>query len=252
MKKVPIYLMGFLAVVLGASSAHAAGSATLDFVEHQVEVETGDVFDMTMVVNSHGESYDTIRADVSFPNKNLEVIKFVLENASPLVSPGNFIDNSKGQFSLGSHTTGYKINESRVYAKVTLRALEPGQATLQIDDTSRVIQTGEEKINASALGKGVVTVKPKAPVKPVAQQIKTYPLELQRRAIGTFGAFKGFLPAKHEEWQVILTMLEGYQGRRNLEKERVAISRYITKYKKAPSSDFEWKVVAALAYHDNF
>lgn len=139
-------------------SVHAAGEATMSLDTEVYEVTHGESFDVTLSVDPHGESLDTVRAIVTFDPTILTTQGVRLSGRFDRVAPGNYYDNEAGKISWGAFTLEGPVTTNGSFITMTFLALASGEGNIEISSGSRAINNGEEKIDVSSLGEATVQV----------------------------------------------------------------------------------------------
>lgn len=138
-------------------SASAAGQALLSLSPVSQAVSVGDIFTIDVVVDPHGVTLDTVRANLNFSADKLQVISFDLGNLYPTVAPGSYFDNSKGMISEGGTVLGGEVKIKGVFGTITFQATTKGNASIAVLKGSKLIRAGKENIN-QFLGRASVTI----------------------------------------------------------------------------------------------
>ena len=172
MKKLFIITIAILTILGLGATALAQGKATIYFSPESKEVLAGNSFNISIMVNPNGESLDTVRAIVNYPADKLEAVYFNLGNAYPNQSPGNYIDNSQGILSQGGAIFGGQTSKTGTFGTITFKALQAGEAAVSLNEDSKLIKSGQEKIDLSSLGKAVITIKSQAAEGAIAEELK--------------------------------------------------------------------------------
>lgn len=254
MKKLAAILLGL--VTLGglsmASVTHASGNATLWFSPQTYTVQTGDTVEVALAVNPTGESIDTVRANVSFSASMLEVVSFTLGSAFPYATPGNGWDNSAGTLTEGAYVYGSPVIVDSTFGTITFRALASGAATVSIDDDSKLIYEGEEKINSLSLGSAAITISGETVA--ATEPTTTSDASLEAQALVYFGAFAGRMPSSSVDWEALHCIAYDTckPTTQIVSHEQQALVAFGEKYAKMPSSTLDWNTLHALAYTNVF
>lgn len=273
MKKIAVLFLGLALSVasFGISTAHAAGSATLTLSPTNTTVETGDSFTLSVLVDPNGESLDTVRLELNYDADMLEVTAFDLGSMFPYQSPSNEIDNTNGMLSQGAFKFGDPVESSGTFATITFHALSAGSASISVDSDSRLIEDGDEKIDAGALGSASITISGDD-VDAEAEEVTTDAEEeeeateettsgstgtgtsasLEEQALVYFGAFYASMPSSEDDWAALHCIAYGgcKGDPQDLAAEQAALVIFGEKYGTMPSTDMEWNVVHTLAYTD--
>lgn len=151
-------MMGVALVFSVSVPVQAAGQATIGFSPTSKSVEQGASFNIDIVVNSNGESIDTVRAFLSFDPSLLQVENFSLGSLYPNVSPGNIVDNQNGYLSEGGFAKNGQISTSGEFGTITFKTKQAGEANLRIVSGSRLISIGEEKISDAGYGQATINI----------------------------------------------------------------------------------------------
>ncbi|MBI4435304.1 hypothetical protein HY630_01400 [Candidatus Uhrbacteria bacterium] len=151
------FLVAMVVLVPGLP-ALAAGSATLSLGTATYEAARGGHFDVTVQVDPHGESLDTVRAVLTFDPTVASVQSVRLSGAFDRVAPGNYYDNATGRLSWGAFTLEGSVTAPTPFITVTFLALAAGGGNIQISSDSRAISNGEEKINTAQLAQASIDV----------------------------------------------------------------------------------------------
>lgn len=138
--------------------AHAAGSATMSLDQASYQVTRGELFDVTVSVDPHGESLDTARAVVTFDPSVVNAQGVRLVGSFDRVAPGNYFDSETGRISWGAFTLEGPVTTATPFITITFIAVAAGDGNIQISSDSRAISNGEERINTAGLGAATVEV----------------------------------------------------------------------------------------------
>lgn len=261
MKKIAVLFLGLAIGIanVGISTAQAAGTATLSLSPTNTSVETGDSFSLSVLVDPNDESLDTVRVDLSFDPDLVEVLSFDLGSLFPNLSPSNDIDNDAGTLSYGAFKFGTPVSSSGTLATVTFHALSSGTATIVVENTSRLIDDGSEKIDTSSLGESRISITGAAVESeaPAEEETSTgtgttTSASLEAQGLVYFGAFYGRMPSSANDWSALHCIAYGgcKGSPRDLAAEQAALVIFGAKYAKMPSTDMEWNVIDTLAYTD--
>ncbi|MFH1253481.1 MAG: cohesin domain-containing protein [Candidatus Uhrbacteria bacterium] len=255
MKTLAAILLGLMTLggLSVSSVAHASGDALLWFSPQTYTVQTGSTVDVVLKVNPNGESIDTVRANLSFPPAFLEVVSFTLGSQFPYATPGNAWSNSAGTLSEGAYVYGSPVLTEGTFGTITFRALSSGTATVSIDDDSRLIYEGDEKINLSSLGSATVTVGGTA-VAPTQSVVPSTSASLEQQALVYFGAFSGRMPSNGVDWEALHCIAYDTCSPtvQIVAHEQQALVAFGEKYARMPSSQLDWNTLHALAYTNVF
>ena len=141
-------------------SVTAAGSATMTFNEKKLDVQTGEIFDLSIKVNPNGEKLDTVRSVITFDPTILEVKNVSLSGSFNRNTPANGWDNKSGKISWGGFSLDGAVTSSTDLISITFLPLQKGNTTVKISGDSKAISNGEEKIDITSLDEMKVNVLP--------------------------------------------------------------------------------------------
>lgn len=264
----------FLLASIGISVVQAAGASSLSLSASTSTVNTADTFVATVSVAPNAESLDMARVDVSYDASKLEVLSFSNGSLFPNYAPGNWYDNNKGTMTYGVYKYGTPVTATGTLVTVKFRALSAGSTVVKIENTSKLISDGSEKLNTSALGSFSVSVvgptvsqiNP-SPVQPIdiapsqtvsspvpspAPVVTTVNKTWEATALKYFGAFFAHMPSSANDWQALHCMAYGgcQPNPRDVQKEQIALETFGAKYGKMPATTIEWNVLHTIAYTD--
>lgn len=149
MKKTIVGLLALL--VLSPSLAFAAGAATLTVESSRVPAHVGELFDVRISGNTHGEVIDTVRAVVTFDPTMVRAQSVRLLGTLNRTAPGNYIDNASGKVSWGAFSLEGPVNQNFDFASVTFLALKEGSTDINISPDSHMISDGEERVDGAGV-----------------------------------------------------------------------------------------------------
>lgn len=129
----------------------AAANFSLSGTTNNLKV--GQNFSVQVKVTAQ-EAIDTARIVLNFPSNLVQAQAVVLNGPLGSASPGNSINNTGGQLSWGGFSVDNPLTGTANFARVTFRALAPGQGSLMVASNSRLIANGEEKNNFG----GIITL----------------------------------------------------------------------------------------------
>ncbi|MEK7665298.1 MAG: cohesin domain-containing protein [Patescibacteria group bacterium] len=258
MKKLAVLAFGMMTFGLLAPVAHASGQAIMSLSPTSVSAVVGDTFSLTVSVDPNGETLDTARADISFTSSNLEVLDVTLGSLFPAASPGNSTSNTDGTLSYGGYKFGGDVTESGTFLTITLHALAGGTATVSVTDDSRLISSGDEKIDLTQLGSATITITGTGTAVSEAEEEDEVDTDasLEQQALVYFGAFAGRMPSSGTDWSALHciaydTCNPSASGR-VVSREATSLEVFGAKYAKLPSSTMDWNTIHALAYTEVF
>ncbi len=260
MKKIVALFFGLAVAfsgVLPAMPARAAGDAQLTLSPPNVTVETGEEFSISVLVDPNGELLDTVRVNLSFDASMVEVVWFDLGSQFPSLSPGYELDNDNGEVTFGAFKYGESVTTSGTLATITFRGLSSGTATISVDDDSKLIDEGEEKIDDSTLGSVSVTISGEAVTPTETEEAPTPTGSLEEQALVYFGAFAGRMPSSAVDWEALHCMAydtcyPSDPEDRRIEHEQTALEIFGAKYGHIPSTSMDWNALHAIAYTEIF
>lgn len=176
-----IYLslaISLCAIIFGVGWASAEGKVSLIFSPVEGEYRVGDTLKFGVYVYPHGDTVDTVRANLYFSPDILEITNVSKDASFSFSAAGNVLDNSNGILSFGSGLPGGTTEPSR-FITVKFKAKKEGVAKVILNTTSLTLSDGENKFDnrqAAALFKIVKTpetkpapkqeAKPKTAAKP--------------------------------------------------------------------------------------
>ena len=258
----------FLFLALNVS---AAGNASFALSTTKSSVKAGDTFQVNVFINPNGEAIDVARLIASFSASNIEAVSFQLGKLLSSASPGNSIDNVSGMISQGGYTVEEPVTDSGLFGIITFRAFAPGAAVIAVEPESKLINSGEERMNPESLAKLTITVtgkalattqkpkeSPKAPPPPVPtlttiEKITPVPTAEQQavsRFIQLAGRKPDFKNAGDEKAVHCMAYDNCVPPERNLVYEKEAIVFFKKKLGKAVQ--LIWSDVHAIAYTNAF
>ena len=139
------------AVGAGVPQAHAqtANGATLLFSPGSGTFTVGSTFNVSIVVNTGGNSINAVRADISFPANRLQVVNPSAGTSfiSIWVNQPAY-SNTAGTISFqgGLPNPGIKT-DSGIVSTITFRATAPGSAKISFKETSQVLANDGQGTN---------------------------------------------------------------------------------------------------------
>jgi hypothetical protein len=151
-------VLGVAMMLMVPVMLQAAGGASMGLDATSYSVERGTPFDVTIYVDPHGESLDTVRAVLTFNPTLLQVQHISLIGPWERVAPGNEWNNETGKVSWGAFTLEEPVSVKSDFLTVSFLALQEGSGEIEISSDSRTIAGGEERIDTGALGSGEVSV----------------------------------------------------------------------------------------------
>lgn len=160
MKKVLGLISLICLLSVWASAARAAGTAAIYLSPEIKNVEAGGVFGVNVLVDPRGQALDTVRAVIKYPHDKLKVVNFSLGDLYPTAAPGNFIDEAQGLISQGGTILGKQVNQAGIFGTIIFQALDAGRVTIALTRDSRLIRSGQEKIDSNHLGRLIVNIAP--------------------------------------------------------------------------------------------
>jgi hypothetical protein len=263
MNKLAMYALAFVFALtsLGISTAQAAGSATFGLSLSHTDVVTGDSFSVIVYVNPNGESLDTVRLEMTFDASLMEVSSYTLGTAFPYQSPSNMISNATGMLSEGAFTWEGAVTESAIYATIVFRALRAGDTIITVEDDSKLISDGEEKIDVdgmSSIGSVSVSITGEDVASESGEDVTEGETMIdsswsaEQIALVYFGAFYARMPESGDDWEALHCIAYGgcMADPRSLQAEADALTLFGQKYAKMPGSFYEWNVLHTIAYTD--
>ncbi|NQV90593.1 hypothetical protein HQ487_04300 [Candidatus Uhrbacteria bacterium] len=147
-----------MVLVLVPGVMHAAGEATFGFDESAYTASRGELFDVVVTVDPHGEYLDTIRAVVFFDPDIVQAQSVRLVGSFDRSAPGNYRDNKSGTVSWGAFTLDTPISSQESVIAITFLAIDSGNGSISFSSESRAISGGDERIKLSALSEVSITV----------------------------------------------------------------------------------------------
>ncbi|MDP3963857.1 MAG: cohesin domain-containing protein [bacterium] len=132
-----VLVTGYWLPVTGAS---AAQTASLSFSPSTGSYYVGSTFDVTAVLDTHEETINTVELNITFPPDLLQVVKPAGGSSfiQSWFSPPAF-SNAEGTLRLIGGIAGGIKTSSGLITTLTFRAVAPGDATLAILRTSKVL-----------------------------------------------------------------------------------------------------------------
>lgn len=158
------------AMVPSLAKAQTANGATLLFSPASGTFTVGSTFNVSIVVNTGGNSINAVRADISFPANRLQVVNPSAGTSfiSIWVNQPAY-SNTAGTISFqgGLPNPGIKT-ESGIVSTITFRATAPGAAKLTLKDSSQVLANDGQGTNLlTSRGDANFTLNLAAPEGPV-------------------------------------------------------------------------------------
>lgn len=141
MKKIFIILLISL-VLTSISLPASAATATLSLTAGKTSYKVGDVFKVSININSGGNELQVVRAKVTYPADLLQAQGFTLGSLFPQKSPGETIGG--GILYVGGYRIGEGTSSNGALGTITFKVLKDGKATLALIAGSRMI-TAEPK-----------------------------------------------------------------------------------------------------------
>lgn len=166
-------ILGFLvvfALVFTVVTAQAAGGASLKISPNTGVYEVGSTVDVSFLLDTGGDSVNTVNADIQFPPDKLQVVNPAASTSfiSLWVTAPTY-SNTDGTLSFagGLPNPGIKTSAG-VISTVTFRVKAAGQATVRYAATSKVLRNDGEGTNIlSSTGTATFTLKTPPPAGPV-------------------------------------------------------------------------------------
>ncbi len=162
MKKVFCAFTFLILFFLTAPFVQASG-ASLYFSPNSGTFYVGSTFDVSVFLNTGGNNINTIKADLKFDPKKLQIVNpatgksFVSIWAVP-----PFYSNAEGRMSFQGGIPSPGINASSgLVLTTTLRAIEPGETVIRFLDSSKVLLDdgkGTNVLNSLGSGKYLISL----------------------------------------------------------------------------------------------
>jgi len=133
------------------TQVYAQGKAVFSFVDNEITVSIGELIKVDLIVEPNDEALDTVRAELRFSTDILEAQTFELGDIFSRATPGNQIDNTTGFISEGGFTLEGPVTSSGHFGSITFKTKKEGEGVIEFLSTSKLIASGEEKINGSNL-----------------------------------------------------------------------------------------------------
>ncbi len=157
---IPLFVIVILFFSLYPAVSHGAG-ASLYLSPGSGSFFVGSTFDVSIFVNTGGENINAVQADLSFDPKKIQV-------ASPTAGK-SFIEvwivqpsfsNAKGTISfIGGVPTPGVNTSSGLISTITFRIIAPGETTIKLLDSCRVLLNDSYGTNTlTSRGRGVYTL----------------------------------------------------------------------------------------------
>ena len=122
-----------------------AVSASLAISSAKQEYTVGQVFQVSIFLNSGGENWDTARANLNFDPQFLEITGFSFGPQIKLSSGSNGYDNSSGIFSYGGGVPG-GTDQNIVFGTISFRAKKVGSTQVSLGSNSLVLSAGNNRL----------------------------------------------------------------------------------------------------------
>ncbi|MCX6744400.1 MAG: cohesin domain-containing protein [Candidatus Parcubacteria bacterium] len=165
-KKFIIFIMSVLVFSLICLPVNA-GSATLSLSTAKTSLKVGDVFKVSVNINSGGNDLQVVRAKISYSADLIQAQGFTLGSLFPQKSPGELIGN--GTIYSGGYRIGAGTSSNGLLGTATFKVIKEGKATISLIAGSRMITPEPKDIysggNSLALTLSAVE-KPKEETKP--------------------------------------------------------------------------------------
>jgi len=158
-----------VAPTLTTMSVHAAG-ASLGFTPNRVEVASDSTFDLSLTLNTGGQSVNALEVYVSFPADKLQVVSPT--TGSSFVSfwiNGPSYSNTNGSLSFQGGLPNPGINTTAgIISTINFRAKSPGTATIRYQINSKILANdGAGTSIPLTFGQAIITIRPATPAGPV-------------------------------------------------------------------------------------
>ncbi len=163
-------VLTFLIVFFLTAPLTQASGASLYLSPNGGTFYIGSTFDVSILLNTSGNSINAIKADLKFDPKKLQVVNpatgksFVSVWAVP-----PFYSNTKGKMSFqgGIPSPGIRASSGSVLT-ITFRAIEPGETTISLLDSSKVLLDDGKGTNVlSSIGSGKYIISLPVPEGPI-------------------------------------------------------------------------------------
>ena len=154
--------------------------ATLYLAPRAGDVIEGSVFDVAVLLNTHGASVNALELNLSFPTNMLAIVKPSGEKSfiSVWVEPPTF-SNVNGTARFAGVMPNGIATESGLITKITFKALATGEATVKILSSSQVLANdGMGSPLTMEYGRGIYHISPRPP-DGVRVFSETHPFESQ-------------------------------------------------------------------------
>lgn len=165
MKKILfIFTFFIMFFFLSASLARASG-ASLYLSPNSGTFNTGNTFDVSITLNSGGNSINTLKVDLKFDPKKLQVVNPAAGKSFIAIwaVPPSY-SNMEGALSFQGGIPSPGINTSSGLAlTITFRATEPGESSIRFLDSSKVLLddgNGTNILNSMGDGKYIISLLP--------------------------------------------------------------------------------------------
>lgn len=139
--------------------------AVLLFSPESETILNGSLFDVSVILDTRGNSVNTVELNVKFPADKLEIIKPVKDKSlfSLWLEPPVY-SNTEGTARLVGVITNGITTQNGIITTITFKAKNTGKATVSISSASKVLANDglgtEMDVN---FGKGIYTINPKPP-----------------------------------------------------------------------------------------
>lgn len=145
-KKLISFVVLAILAILPITSVFAENTASLSISSQLQNFQIGQTFDASIFADPANQTYDLVRANVSFPAEFLEIQKFTFGPLFAFPSPDNSFDNTTGLFSYGAGIPG-GTQVKAFFGTITFKVKKAGQANVQINSDSLIASDGQNIFN---------------------------------------------------------------------------------------------------------
>ncbi len=163
-------IYGFLGLALVANALFSFGKpaiaaeASLTFSPNHGDYIVGNTFEISLLLNTNGESVNTIEANMAFPPDNIQVVSISKSLIEIWVAQPSF-SNSAGTINLvgGIPTPGINTTAG-IVTTITFRAKAAGETKIRLDPSSKVLKNdGSGTSILTSRGEALINITPAPP-----------------------------------------------------------------------------------------
>ena len=151
----------FLCCLFSAFSASARNGSSLYLSPNSGTFSVGNTFNISIFVNTHGQNVNTVKADLKFDPKKLQLANPSAGKSfiSVWIVPPSY-SNTKGTLTFQGGLPSPGINTSAgLVSTVTFRAMSPGETSVSLLNTSQALLNDGNGTNVlDSFGSGIYSI----------------------------------------------------------------------------------------------